>query len=155
MHSSSGSAFLLRSLSSTPTVSRRYYGSTHLPCDDLSPHLPNRIAEANAQNGLFRILQDVDNLPRRGFQIKMRAVSEQMYVGGSSNDFAEAFAKLALQETHDLADALEREAFAPELADDGRFHDVLQGVKAAMSLALGLDHAALIPPLELARRDAG
>src|SRR4029077_17575168 len=133
----------------------RYYGSTHLPGDDLSPHLPKRVAEANAQNGLLRILQDVDDLPRRGFQVKMGAVGEQMYVGGSSNDFAQAFAELALQETHDLADSLERETFAPEFADDGHFHDVLHGVKATMALAFGLDHAPLVPPLELARGDAG
>jgi hypothetical protein len=145
----------LRSLSSTPTLSRRYYGSTHLPCYDLSPHLPNRVTKANAQNGLLRILEDVDDLPRGGFQVKMRAVGEQMYVGSSAHDFSEAFAELALQESHDLADSLEREAFAPEFADHRHLHDVLHGVKAAMALALGLDHASLVPPLELARGYAG
>ena len=46
-------------------------------------------------------------------------------------------------------------AFAAQLADHRDFGEVLHGVETAMALALGLDDAALVPPLELAGGDAG
>src|ERR1022692_851820 len=66
--------FCLRDSSSMPALCRRYYGSTGLPRHDLSPHLPHRVAEADTQNGLTGILQDVDYLARRCFQIKTLAI---------------------------------------------------------------------------------
>src|ERR1700722_13069786 len=78
-----------------------------------------------------------------------------MHVGVPAHDLAEALAKLALQESHDLADALQGEAFAAEFADHRHFEDVLHRVEAAMAFPLGLDHAPLVPPLELAGGDAG
>src|ERR1019366_5854158 len=46
-------------------------------------------------------------------------------------------------------------SLAPQFADDGHFGEVIHRVEAAMPFALGLDDATLIPPLELAGRDAG
>src|ERR1700731_3970602 len=150
-----GLRICLRSLSSTAALGRRYYRSTGLSCNRVGTNLPESVTEANAQNGLPRILENVDDLPRRSFQIKMRAIGKQVYVGTAGNNFAETLTELALQETHDFADSLQREAFAAEFADYCHFHYVLHRVEAAVALALGLDHAALVPPLELAGGDAG
>ena len=38
---------------------------------------------------------------------------------------------------------------------DRDFGEVLHGIQAAMAHAFGLDHAALVPPLELAGGDSG
>src|ERR1700733_14819936 len=145
----------LRSFSSTPTLRRRCYGGTRLPCDDLSSHLPNRVAEANTQNGLIRILEDVHDLARRSFEIETLAIGEQVNVRAAADDFGQAFAKLALKETHDLADSLQGEAFAAQFTDDGHFSEVLHRVETAMPKPFRLDHAALVPPLKLACSHAG
>jgi hypothetical protein len=85
----------------------------------------------------------------------MGAVGEQVNVGVAANDFGEAFAELALEVTHDLADSLQGKTFAAQLADDGDFGKVLDGIKTAVALTLGLDDSTLVPPLELAGGDAG
>src|SRR5579863_6115751 len=145
----------LRNLSSTPSCGRGCYRSVQLSGYDLSAHLTDRVAEAHSQNGLTGILQDVHDLPRRSFQVKMLAVGEQMNIGVAADDLGQAFAEFALQETHHFADGLQREAFAFEFADHRDFIDVLHGIEAAMSLTLRLDDSALVPPLKLAGADAG
>ncbi len=94
-------------------------------------------------------------MPRRCFEIEVRAVGEQVNVGGAADDVGQAFAELALQEAHDLSYPLQREALAAQFADDGYFGEVLQGIHTTMALTLGLDDATLVPPLELAGSDAG
>ena len=146
---------LLRNLSSTSTLGRRYYGSTRFSGDDLGADLTDGVGEANAENRLSGIFQDIDDLPRRCFEIEVGAIGEQVNVGGAADDFGEAFAELTVQKAHDLSYPLQGEALAAKLADDGDFGEVLQGIEAAMAFAFGLDDAALVPPLELAGGDAG
>ena len=85
----------------------------------------------------------------------MRAVSKKMEIGVPINNFPQTFAKFAIQKAHDLTHALKRETFAPKLADHGHFGELVEGIEAAVSFAIGLHHSSLIPPLQLARRDAG
>jgi hypothetical protein len=60
-----------------------------------------------------------------------------------------------LQKADDLADSLERETFAPQLADHRYFREIFKGIQAAVAFSYRDDDAALIPPLQLARSDAG
>ena len=85
----------------------------------------------------------------------MRAIGEEMEIGVPIDDFSQTFAKFTIQKAHDLTHALKRETFAPKLADHGHFGELVEGIEAAMSFAIGLHHSSLIPPLQLARRDAG
>ena len=94
-------------------------------------------------------------MPRRGFEIEVRAIGEQMHIGGAADDFSEAFAEFPIQEAHDLSYSLQREALAPKFADDGDFGKVLHRVEAAMAFAFGPDDAAFVPPLKLAGGDPG
>jgi hypothetical protein len=155
MRSSLKQTLALRNFSNTPALSQRYYGSTALPGNDLGPYLSNRVAEANTQNGLTGILQDVDDLLRRGFEIKMSAIGEQVNVGVAANDFGKAFPELTLQEPHDFADALQGKTFAAQLADDRHLSEVLHRVQTVVADPRWPDDAALVPPLELARGYAG
>ena len=63
----------------------------------------------------------------------MLAIGEQVNVRVAADDFGQAFAELALEETHDLADSLQRKTFAAQLADDRHFCEVLHGVHTAMA----------------------
>ena len=85
----------------------------------------------------------------------MSSVGEQMNVGVAADNLGEAFTEFAIQETHDLSYPLQRDAFAAQLAYDRNFGEILHGVETAMPLALRFNYAALVPPLELARGDAG
>jgi predicted component of type VI protein secretion system len=51
----------------------------------------------------------------------MGAVGEQVNVGVAANDFGEAFAELALEVTHDLADSLQGETSSQMTAISVRF----------------------------------
>src|ERR1700722_412245 len=85
----------------------------------------------------------------------MSTVGQQVIVGVAAGDLLQTLANLTVKESHDLADALEGESLAPEFADHRHFGEVIHGIETAMALALRLDHAAFVPPLELARGDAG
>src|SRR5579871_192357 len=85
----------------------------------------------------------------------MRAIGQQVNLGGAADSLGQSLAELTVEEAHDLAHALERESFAPQLTDYGDFREASHRIQAAVALALRLDHAALIPPLELTRGDSG
>src|SRR5580704_8632853 len=155
MRSSWKQTLALRNFSNTPTLSQRYYGSTALPGNDLSAHLSNCVAEADAENGLTGILQDVDDLLCRCFEVKMSTVGEQVNIGIAADDFGETFTELTLQEPHDFADSLQGKTFAAQLANDRHLGEILHRVQTRVSDSRGLDDAALVPPLELARGYAG
>lgn len=84
----------------------------------------------------------------------MRAIGKQVDVGTATDDLGEAFAELALKKAHDLSYTLQRNPLSPQLADDRDLGQVLHRVQPAMSLALRLDHSALVPPLKLTGGDA-
>src|ERR1051326_4136804 len=103
---------------------------------ELCPHLANRIADADAEHRLTGIFQNVDDLTRRGLEVDRLAVGQEMVFGISAADcLGQPLAELALQEAHNLANPLERETLAPELADHRDFGEVFHGVQPAMTLA--------------------
>ena len=53
------------------------------------------------------------------------------------------------------ADFLQGEAALAQVADDGDFGQVVQGIDALVAFPAGDHDAALIPPLQLTRADAG
>ena len=60
-----------------------------------------------------------------------------------------------LQELHDAADALQRKALATQRANHGHFGHVVKRVQPSVAFTLRHYNPALVPPLELARGDAG
>lgn len=85
----------------------------------------------------------------------MRAVGEQVVLGGGANGGGEAGAEFTIEKCNYLAHALEGESAAAQLGDDGGGYELIPGIDAAMALAAGRHEAALVPPLELAAGDAG
>src|ERR1700716_3072263 len=85
----------------------------------------------------------------------MRAVSQQVAFGVPGNDLCQALTELALQKAKDFAHSLEREPLATQLANDCNFGDVFHQTPPPMAVPQRLHHTAFIPPLQLARRDAG
>ena len=65
------------------------------------------VAEANPENRLTGIFQDIDDLPRRCFEIEVRAVREQVDVGGATDDVRQALLEFPVQKAHDLSYSLE------------------------------------------------
>src|SRR5207253_1229900 len=65
------------------------------------------------------VLQNVENLFGRGFQIDGSTVSEQVIFRGTADRLRQTLAEFALEKTHDLAHSLKREATAPQLAYHG------------------------------------
>jgi len=122
---------------------------------NLRSHLAHGITETDGQHGLTRILQDIYDLLRRSLQIKGAAVGEQVVSGGAADGVRQALAELPLQKTHDLAHALQRESAAAQFTDDSDFGQIFHGIEATVAFARGNHNAALIPPLQLAWRDAG
>src|ERR1700733_1866042 len=138
-----------------PTGIERSYRSIRLPGDDPGPHLPHGVAQTDTENRLVRVLENIDNLARRSFEIEAIAVGEQVIFGVAIDDLGQTFAEFAVEKTHDLADALQREPLAAEFADHSNFGQAIERVEAAMTFTLRLDHTTLVPPLQLPGRDAG
>jgi hypothetical protein len=67
----------------------------------------------------------------------------------------QAATELALQETYDAANLLQRKTALAEFADDSYFGQVVERIDALVSLAGGNNNASLIPPLQLTKADAG
>src|SRR5580692_8066696 len=70
------------------------------------------------------------------------------------DDFGQTFAEFPVEEADDLAHALQGKSLAAELADHRDLGELVHRVEATMTLALRSNHAALVPPLQLARCDA-
>src|SRR5690242_4935878 len=60
------------------------------------PHPPDRVAQANRKHRLTRVLQDVDNLLRRGLEIQRASVGQQVIVGGGADGFGKTLTELLL-----------------------------------------------------------
>src|ERR1700720_3072206 len=71
------------------------------------------------------------------------------------DEFGQAFAEFPVEETDDLAHALQRKPLAAELADHDDLGELVHRIEAAMPLMLRSNDAAFVPPLELAGGDAG
>ena len=76
------------------------------------PNLPNRVAQAHAQDRLGGIFQNVDDLAGVGLEVETLAIAEQVKFGVLAHEFRQALAEFAVEKTHDLADALQGESLA-------------------------------------------
>src|SRR5258708_18828512 len=85
----------------------------------------------------------------------MLAVGKQVIIGIATDNFRQPLADFAIKKAHDLADSLEREAFAAQLADHRDFREMGHRIKPTVPFPARLDDSALVPPLELAARDCG
>ena len=113
------------------------------------------IAEADRQHGLAGVLQDVDNLLGRGFQVEIRPVSKKVIIGGTGHGLRQAFAELLLQEANHFTDTLQGESAVAQLTNHGDFGEIFHGVEATVPFPRRYHDAALIPPLQLAWGDPG
>src|SRR5579872_780586 len=84
----------------------------------------------------------------------MRSVGEQVIVGTTADNLGQALADLALEKAHDLAHALQGESLAPQFANDGDFGQMIHRIEAPMPFPRRLDHATLVPPLQLSWSDS-
>src|SRR5437763_1124792 len=85
----------------------------------------------------------------------MRAVGEQVILGGAGDGLCQSLTELALQEADDFTDPLQWEAATAQLANDGDLGQIVHGINTAVAPSLRDDNATLVPPLQLARRNAG
>src|SRR5579864_500273 len=76
-------------------------------------------------------------------------------MGSAADNLGEPLADFPVQKAHDLAHALERKTLAPQFADHGHLGQLSQRKKPPVPFPLGLYDAALVPPLKLARCNAG
>lgn len=83
----------------------------------------------------------------------MRSVGKKMTLRRGADGGGQTGAKLLLQEPDHPAHALQREAAAAELANDGQGDESIPVVNAASPLASGGHDAVFVPPLQLARSD--
>ena len=65
------------------------------------------------------------------------------------------FNEFTIKKTHHLPHTLQREALASKLADHSHFRQLIHGVQPTVAFVLRFDDAALVPPLQLPRSDAG
>jgi hypothetical protein len=122
---------------------------------ELRPHLAHGIAQADGEHGLPGVLQHVDGLLRGSLDVNALPIGKQVTVTAAADRFHQALAEFLLQEADDLAHALQRKAAATKVADDRDLSDIVERIEAPVPLLAGNDQAALVPPLQLARRNAG
>src|SRR5581483_2194133 len=85
----------------------------------------------------------------------MLSVGQEMEVRIAVQNLTKPLAELSFKETHDFPHPLQGEAFPPKLANDGNLGQLMHRVNSPVPFARRLDDAALVPPLQLAGRDAG
>src|SRR5437016_13193422 len=73
----------------------------------------------------------------------------------AANGGRQSSPEFLLQELHDPPHPLQGKTLAAQCADQGDFGNVVKRVQAPAPFPLRSHHAAFVPPLELAGRDAG
>jgi len=83
------------------------------------------------------------------------AVGEQVILGCSAHRVSQALSEFALQEPHYLADTLQGESLAAQLADHCDLSEILYRVHTTVPFPGRDNHTALIPPLQLPGSNSG
>jgi len=120
-----------------------------------SPNPLDRVAQADGEHGLMRILHDVNDAARGMFEKDVSTVREQVILGGGAHRLDQTLAEFTLEKAKNAPNFLQREPSAAKFADDSHFGKVVEGIEAFVTFAAGYDDAALIPPLQLTQADAG
>src|SRR6266850_3150051 len=149
-----------KNLRAPPSASRTGSAARRLAPGDTALYAPYRIGEADGENRLARVLQYVDDVLRRGLYVNVGTICQQMYIGAAVlflgvDGLHQPLAELALQEPQHLAHALQGKALAAKLPDNRDLRQIIERVQPPPAGACGRDDALLIPPLQLAARDAG
>src|SRR5581483_3933989 len=136
-------------------VGRGCCARAQLAIANFGADLPHRVAEANRQHRLARVLENIDDLAGGVLEKDMASVGQQVVVRAGGDRLHQSLPEFALQEADDLAHLLQREAAAAQVADDRHFRYVVQRIEPAMPLPRGNHDAPLIPPLQLSGGYAG
>src|SRR5450432_1727524 len=120
----------------------------------LRPDFLHRVTQAHAQQRLARVLEGVNDLTLRVLQVNALSIGQEVIFRAVAYGFSQPMSEFLLQEFHNAADTLQREALVPQSANDRDLRDVIKGVQPAPAFAPRLHDAALVPPLKLARRYA-
>ena len=120
-----------------------------------NPNPLDRVAQADREHGLTRILQDVNDAASGMFEKDVPAVREQVILGGGGHGFDQTLTEFTLEIAKNASDFLQRESTAAKFADDSHFGKFVEGIEALVTFAAGYDDAALIPPLQLTQADTG
>ncbi len=139
--------------SSEPLAERGFGANTLLGSRFFkTPHL---VADANKEHRLTGVLKQVNNTVLLVFQENGFAVGEQVEAGVRRQNVPKATTHLALQESKNTADLLQREALSAKLGNHGDLDHFFRKVDALMALVPGRDDFTLIPPLQLAKAHLG
>src|ERR1019366_9381945 len=114
-----------------------------------------RIAQADRQHGLARVLQQIDHATRRILQENVPSIREQVVFGGGAHGFYQPLAEFPLQKADDPTDLLQRKSALTQFANDGPLDNITERIAARVAWGSRYHDAALVPPLELARADPG
>src|SRR5262249_48361700 len=80
------------------------------PVEDFCPDLAHGVTQAHAQQRLARVLEHVDHLALRVFQVHALAIGQKVVFGAVADRFGQPPPQLLLQELHDAAYPLQSEA---------------------------------------------
>jgi len=115
----------------------------------------NEIAQANQAHSLGGFGQPSQNPFRLFFQKQELSIREKKQSMGVLEIFTEPLIQFAAKQPQDAPDFLQRQSLAPQLAGSQNLQDLPGRVAAAVILFPRRHELALVPPLELAERDAG
>src|SRR6185437_10665737 len=96
--------------------------------ENISPYFSNRIAQADPEQRLAGVLENVNDLSLGVFQKDALPVGQQMVLRTIGDSFGKPSSKFLLQELHDAANALQRKCLAPKGTDHGDFGQVFRRV---------------------------
>ena len=113
------------------------------------------VGHADQKHRLFRVLQNIDNPVGLIFEVNVLAVGDQMDVAVFRHRITQPLAHFLLQEPQHAADFLQRESLTPQFGDHRNFNHFLRKVNAPVAFLARRNDVTLIPPLQLAKADAG
>lgn len=85
----------------------------------------------------------------------MLPIGQKVVFGIAADDLCQPLAEFPIEKAQNFAHFLQRKPLAAEFANYGQFGQLTPGVEASMAFPSRFHHAALIPPLKLARSDTG
>lgn len=115
---------------------------------------PHRIAQAKAEHGLAGVVENVDYLALRVFNVNALAIRQQVIFRTAADDGGKPFAELFLEKLHNPAHALKGKALAAQRADHRDFSYIVQRVEPPAAFPLRNDDVAFVPPLKLPRSNS-
>jgi len=117
---------------------------------DVRQHWP----QAKGKQRLLCVSQQIHDTMFGVAEKNAFAIGKQMQFAAASCNVGEAVSEVAAQQGEHAANALQAETAATQVAEDGKFGKIFDGVNATMAFAGGHHDSLLIPPLKLPWREA-